>query len=338
MATLGEETFDGVLPDAAFLAHMRIDSVADRLVGCNVFREMPSRFVFREFDAAGSEVASREVTVPGMHFEHDFVVTPRWYVIASNPMKANLAKFAKAMLGMGTLIEAVRTDEAKPGELYLIPRGRPGPVRTIRLPQRAFVIHFANAYDLDDSRCAVEMCAFESFEFGEEFGFQGPHRPLDPESPDRRRSFQRLYRATIREDRDEAAWEQLSEYGMDFPRVHPAREGRAAPAIYAAARSDRVRSDPFDSIVRVDTVDRARPTEVWSAPEGQFVGEPVFAPRPGARDLDDGWVVAVVYDGEARESRFCVFDAGGISRGPIAVVRLPLQPYGFHGFWEMAQA
>lgn len=336
--TIGEETFGGALPDAAFLAHVRIDTLTDRLVGCNVYREMPSRFVFREFDAAGRQVAEREATVPGLHFEHDFVVTPRWYVLAGNPMKASLPKFAKAMLGFGTLIEALRTDDASPGELYLVPRGRPGPVRTVRLPQRAFVIHFANAYDVDATTCAVELCAFESFEFGAEFGFRGPRAPLDPELPDRRASIQRLYRATVRDGADEAEWAQLSPYGLDFPRVHPALEGRAAPAIYAATRADVRLSDPFDSIARIDAVDRDRPTEVWTAREGQFVGEAVFAPHPGASDPDEGWLIAVVYDGVAKASRLCVFESRAIAKGPIASVPLPLQPYGFHGFWESAPA
>ncbi|TVS19533.1 MAG: carotenoid oxygenase family protein, partial [Gammaproteobacteria bacterium] len=334
--TIGEETFGGALPESAFLAHMRIDTDADRLVGCNIFRGKDSRFVFREFDATGSQVAEREATIPGMHFEHDFVVTPRWYVLAGNSMKASLPKFARAMLGMGTLIQAISSDDTKPGELFLIPRGRPGPLRTIRLPQRAFVIHFANAWDIDDHSSAVELCAFESLEFGGEFGFSGPHAPLDPEVPDHRASFQRLYRATLRDDSDTAELEQLSDYGIDFPRVHPAREGRSAPAIYAAARSNQVMSDPFDAVVRVDTVDLARPTEIWSAPEGRFVGEPVFAPRPGGRDLDDGWVIAAVYDGYGMQTRLCVFDNKALGRGPVATVPLPLQPYGFHGFWEGA--
>lgn len=338
LETIGEETFGGALPEAAFLAHVRIDTDANRLVGCNLFRSMPSRFVFREFDPSGKQVLEREATIPGMHFEHDFVVTPRWYVLAGNPMKADLGKFAKAMLGFGTLIEALRTDDAKPGELYLIPRGRPGAVRTIRLPQHAFVIHFANAYDVDDATSVVELCAFESFEFGGEFGFQGPRAPLDPELPDRRASIQRLFRATVRDGSDDAQWEKLSDYGMDFPRVHPQREGHAAPAIYTSTRSDIRYSDPFDAIARVDTVDRARPTEVWAARDGQFVGEPVFAPRPGARNLDDGWVIAVVYDGAAKKTQLCVFEPDALAKGPIAAVPLPLQPYGFHGFWEGASA
>ena len=338
LETIGEETFGGALPDAAFLAHVRIDTAANRLVGCNLYRSLPSRFVFREFDATGKQVIEREVTIPGMHFEHDFVVTPRWYVLAGNPLKARLGKFAKAMLGFGTLIEALRTDDTRPGELYLIPRGRPGPVRTIQLPQHAFVIHFANAYDVDDTSSVVELCAFESFEFGGEFGFQGPHLPLDPGLPDGRASIQRLYRATVRDDSNAAQWEQLSDCGMDFPRVHPGREGRTAPAIYASTRSDITKSDPFDAIARVDTIDRARPTQVWAARDGQFVGEPLFAPRPGARDLDDGWVIAVVYDGVAKTTRLCVFDANDLTKGPLAAVPLPPQPYGFHGFWEGASA
>jgi carotenoid cleavage dioxygenase-like enzyme len=77
---------------------------------------------------------------------------------------------------------------------------------------------------------------------------------------------------------------------------------------------------------------------VWCAGAGQFVGEPVFAPRPGARDLDDGWVVAAVYDGAAKRTQLCVFEPKALAKGPIAAVPLPLQPYGFHGFWESGAA
>ena len=266
------------------------------------------------------------------------IATPSWYVLAGNPLTASLPKFAKALLGFDTLIQALRTDNRSEGELFLIPRNHSGPMRTIRLPQSAVVIHFANAYDLDDGRCVVELCAFEEFEFGEEFGFQGPNAQLDPALPDARPSFQRLYRATIRPDSDEAEWTQLSDYGIDFPRVHPELDGRPAPAIYAAARSNRHQSDPFDAIARVDTVDPERPTELWAARAGQFVGEPVFAPRPGAQDPDDGWVIALVYDGRALDTRVCVFDSRSLADGPVAAVTLSLQPYGFHGFWDSASA
>jgi carotenoid cleavage dioxygenase-like enzyme len=45
-------------------------------------------------------------------------------------------------------------------------------------------------------------------------------------------------------------------------------------------------------------------------------------------------VVALVYDGLARSTRACVFESRALAKGPVAAVPLPLQPYGFHGFWE----
>jgi all-trans-8'-apo-beta-carotenal 15,15'-oxygenase len=108
------------------------------------------------------------------------------------------------------------------------------------------------------------------------------------------------------------------------------------PAIYASTRSDRAKSDPFDAIARVDARDVERPTEIWAATEHQFVGEPVFAPRPGASDPDDGWVIALVYDGLAARTDVCIFEAGRLAAGPVATVALPLQPYGFHGAWDAA--
>jgi len=196
-------------------------------------------------------------------------------------------------------------------------------------------VHFANAFDVDGATCAVDLCAFESFAFGNEFGFQGATRPLDPELPDTR-APQRLFRATIQDHSDVAAWQRMSDYGLDFPRVHPQREGLEVPAIYASTRSDRTKSDPFDAIARVDTRDAERPTEIWAAAEHQFVGEPVFAPRPDATDVDDGWVIALVYDGLAARTDVCIFDAARLTAGPVATVELPLQPYGFHGAWDVA--
>jgi carotenoid cleavage dioxygenase-like enzyme len=239
------------------------------------------------------------------------------------------------MIGIKTLIDAVAVDTSLPGVLILVPRGRSGPVRSVTLPQSSFVVHFANAFDVDPTTLAVDLCSFDRFTLGHEFGFQGAKRPLDPALPDVGPP-QRLYRAIVRDDSDTATWRSLSDCGLDFPRVHPEREGVEAPAIYASTRADRSKSDPFDSIARIDARDPERPTEVWSADEHQFVGEPVFAPHPGATDLDDGFVIALVSDGLAARTDVCIFEAKNVAKGPIASVALPLQPYGFHGAWEAA--
>jgi carotenoid cleavage dioxygenase len=58
-------------------------------------------------------------------------------------------------------------------------------------------------------------------------------------------------------------------------------------------------------------------------------------PRSASAAEGDGWLVAVVYRGEADRSDFLVFDALNVEGGPIATAKLPIRvPFGFHGNWR----
>ena len=56
--------------------------------------------------------------------------------------------------------------------------------------------------------------------------------------------------------------------------------------------------------------------------------------------LGDDYIelIAVVADGVAKQTQLCVFEPKALAKGTVAAVPLPLQPYGFHGFWEVAPA
>lgn len=323
LETRGEETFGGALAGQATLAHFKIDARQQRLITLSIGMGPQTKLTFREFDAQGTLVDTKQAALPGTHFAHDFVVTPRWYVLASNPIRLKLGELALTMLGASTMLQSIEPKDG-PGELYLIPRGRPGPVRTVTLPGPAFVVHYGNAFD-DGETVHVDACLFPKVEFGREFGFTGPLTPLDPAVPDER-TPQRLFRISVTEQG--ATWRQLAPHGIDFPRVHPAHDGLDTPALYGAARADLVHSDPFDSLIRVDLRDPERAPDVWTAPKNVLVGEPLFAPTD-----DGGYVLAVTSDGLAQSSSLCVFDAKSIAAGPIATVPLPLLPYAFHGTW-----
>lgn len=325
LETRGEETFGGALAKQATLAHFKVDSKQQRLVSCSLAMGARSTLTFREFDAQGTCVETRSMEVPGQLFAHDFVVTPRWYVLAGNPLKMKFGELALSMLGASTLLQSIAAKEG-PGVLYLLPRGRPGPMRTVTLPGPAFVVHYGNAFDGADA-VHVDACLFEHFTFGEEFGYQGPDAPLDPSRPDARKP-QRLFRISVKEGASEATWRQLAPHGIDFPRVHPAHDGLETPALFGATRADTRFSDPFDSVLRVDLNDTERPPQVWSAPENVFLGEPLLAPG------ETNHVLAVLSDGLNARSTLAVFDAATLERGPVAQVPLPLLPYAFHGTWE----
>jgi carotenoid cleavage dioxygenase len=64
------------------------------------------------------------------------------------------------------------------------------------------------------------------------------------------------------------------------------------------------------------------------------MSEPVFIPREGGRDEDDGWVVAIRHDEGRDESSLVILNAQDFDGAPAAEVILPRRvPYGAHGAW-----
>jgi all-trans-8'-apo-beta-carotenal 15,15'-oxygenase len=332
LETRGEETFHGVLHGQATLAHMKHDAVKNLLVTCSVKMGRFTSLTFREFDAAGALVTTREAPLPSTTLVHDFVVTPNWYVLASNPLSMKWGQLALTGLGASTLLQAIEANAAAPGELYLIPRRGAEPMRTVTLPGRAMVVHYGNGFE-QNGAVHVDACVFHDFKFGHEFGYQGPDAALDPGLSDRR-APQRLYRISVDAHSSIGTWKQLVPHAVDFPRVHPAHEGLRTPALFGATRADTALSDPFDSVIRVDLDDVERPPHVWTAGPDVFLGEPIFVPSP--ENGAEGHVVVVASDGARGSSTLSIFDAMNLPSGPIAEVPLPLLPYGFHGAWDRA--
>ena len=66
---------------------------------------------------------------------------------------------------------------------------------------------------------------------------------------------------------------------------------------------------------------------------GRVGGEPVFAPAANAKHEDDGYLMTFVYDAATDTSEYVVYDAASMDSEPLARVRLPRVPSGFHGSW-----
>ena len=328
--TRGEDHFGGILEGKSTLAHMRKDAIADRLVLCTLAQARQATFTFHEVDPTGTVVSTATAQIDGMVFAHDYALSPSWFVLGGNPLRMKPWQLVRTLLGTGTLLTSVATDLRKPGMLHLVPRGG-GDLRSVELPGKLFVVHFGNAFEQDDGTLIVDACAFADFPFGEEFGYTGPQGAFDPGLPEAR-GPQKLVRITVPAGATTATWERLTEHGVDFPRFHPDHEGRETPLLFGATRKDTRYSDPFDSVIGIDLLDRDRPEDLWTAPDTVFVGEPIFVPDP--ENGDQGTVLVILSDGASARTTLAVFDARRLSAGPVATVPLPLLPIAFHGDWD----
>lgn len=330
LETLGEALFGGVIAGQATLAHMRRDPRNGRLVLASVANGPRAKVVFRELGDGDRVEHTHAVELPGPFFCHDFALTEHFLVVAGNPLRLVPRRVLGWLAGRSTLLRALETDREKTPCLHLVPRDGSGRVRTIRLPEPGWVVHFGSAFERG-GEVVVDACVLPRFVFGEEFGYRGPHATFEPSLPDQR-GPQRLLRTVIAPGATEAHPERLAAHGVDFPRVHPAHEGRETDVLFGATRGDPRYSDPFDAVIRVELGDRARPATLFTAPEHAFVSEPIPVPSRERDGVDH--VLAVVHRPLDGECRLVVLDARALDRGPVASVPLPLLPISFHGDWD----
>ncbi len=119
----------------------------------------------------------------------------------------------------------------------------------------------------------------------------------------------------------------------EFPWVHPQRMGHDYRYVFVGAAHAASGNAPLQAILKIDYQTGER--QLWSAAPKGFVSEPVFVPRTGATDEDDGWVLTLVYDSSHHRSDVVILDACNLNQGPVARLHLKHHiPYGLHGNWS----
>jgi all-trans-8'-apo-beta-carotenal 15,15'-oxygenase len=102
--------------------------------------------------------------------------------------------------------------------------------------------------------------------------------------------------------------------------------------VYMGAAQTLTGNAPLQSILKLDL--ETNTTQIWTAAPMGYVNEPVFVPRPGATQEDDGWLIAMTYDGERDRSAVVILDAADLTKGAVATLQLTHHiPYGLHGSW-----
>lgn len=62
----------------------------------------------------------------------------------------------------------------------------------------------------------------------------------------------------------------------------------------------------------------AAAVDVYAPGPGAYAQEPIFVPRPGGTAEDDGWVMSLVFDSQARRTKLAILDARQLSGAPRA--------------------
>lgn len=112
----------------------------------------------------------------------------------------------------------------------------------------------------------------------------------------------------------------------ELPTIHPALNGK--PYRYVYTTNNRGLYIFADSLAKTDVTTKG--VLIWSGPRGHSPGEPIFVPRPGGTDEDDGVLLSVVVDGTLERSYLLCLDARTMEELGRAEADFAI-PMGLHG-------
>ncbi|KAL0576582.1 hypothetical protein V5O48_005414 [Marasmius crinis-equi] len=117
---------------------------------------------------------------------------------------------------------------------------------------------------------------------------------------------------------------------IELPTINPDHSHSLYRYAYGINKLDPRDHHTFaDRLIKLDMNTPEGGHKTWEVP-GYTPSEPIFVPRPGAQDEDDGVVLSVVLDGEKAKSMLIILDAKEMKELARAEMET-VYPIGFHG-------
>ncbi|MEZ5142529.1 MAG: carotenoid oxygenase family protein [Acidimicrobiales bacterium] len=309
--TVGPTDLDGTL-EHPFSAHPKKDPATGELHVAVYYWGWGNQVRYLVVDTGGRVRHQVDIPTQGGTMLHDIGLSEHHVVIMDQPCVFDLDR---AMSGAG--LPYVWTDDYV-NRFGLLPRdGGADDIRWFEL-EPGYVFHPLNTYERDDGAVVMDAIRHERMFATDRHGpNEGPttlrRYVLDP--------------ATGRATEDD-----IDDHPAELPRInetHIGRRNRYGYSMGFGAAGEHGVTYKYDLDTGI--------TDVLDHGPHRVSLEPVFVPRRGGTEEDDGWIMQVVYDGDRDGSDLVLTHAQDLAGGPVAVVTLPQRvPFGFHGSWVPA--
>lgn len=319
LETLGPDELGAALP-CSVSAHAKADPGTGELFWFSYGLRAP----YLHYGVTGADGALahlQPIELAGPRLPHDMAITERHAVLMDLPLFPDPEALARGR-------HKLRFDRALPARFAVVPRAGGAPRWFEAEP--TYIYHVINAWEEGDAivldACRVKQpdpaaIAPRAGEQGSALASMLAYLRLD--------AHVQRYRFDLRTGA--CSERTLDDDNVEFPTIDRRRIGRPTRYGYAMHISDEP-TLRFDAVVRYDLESGARREHRFGP--GRWGSEAAFAPRIGASDEDDGYLVTIVRDEREDASEALVLDARQLERGPLARLRIPAPvPLGFHATW-----
>ena len=317
LSTLGPVTWQEGFEQMPFSAHPKLDP-AGTLWN---FGTAGAKLVVWQIDARGQFVKAQTGESPypdGM--AHDAAITARHIVLPLPPIKLHFG----ADVADG---KAFDYEAREPLRILVCAKDDIAQRRVFELPAQ-MVFHVGNAHERADGNIVLSFVGAP----GPGFMMRGASELLAGKPTSLGGSSTQIAVLDMRTGR--ATVEAMND-NVEFPRVHPQRNGLPSRYLLSAASWRPGEPRGFHGLQLRDlATGRA---QRYDYGRDTVVEEHIVVPKPGAAQELDAWLVGTTFDVKRQVTRVNVLEARHITDGPVAQATLPYWlPYGFHGNFTMA--
>ena len=319
LSTLGPVTWQEGLAQMPFSAHPKLDAQGNLWN----FGSAGANLVVWHVDPKGKLVRAQvgESPYPG-GMAHDAAMTARYIVLPLPPIKLNFTEDVSSG-------KAFTYEPNEPLRILVMRKDDITERRVFELPSQ-MVFHVGNAHERADGSIAFSFISSPT----PEFVMQTASTLLAGHPGSFGGSSTQLAVLDLRSGKVRV--EGLRDT-VEFPRVHPMREGLLTRYLLTAATWGSNTGTPnwFHGLQLRD-VETGR-VQRHDYGLGTVVEEHVVVAKPGGRGELDAWLLGTTFDVAKGVTRVNLLDARRIADGPIATATLPYWlPYGFHGNFTRA--
>lgn len=305
------------VPIDGISAHPKVDDRTGELLFFNYSKHAPYMH-YGVVDAEGRLKNYSPVPLPGPRLPHDMAFSENWAILNDFPVF-----WDEGLLEHN--IHAVRLHDL-PSRFALVNRNDPSDIRWFDAAP-TYVLHWLNAWEEGDE--VVLDGYFQNNPTPDPLPHDGGLGAMMAHIDENSfRPTLHRWRFNLRtgETREQSLGDQLVEFGMINQRY------LAQPYRYAYSTTTKPGWFLFNGFVKHDLETGASTT--ITLPEGRYASEAPFAPRVGAEDEDDGYLVSFVIDENQGTSECIIIDCKRFADGPICRIALPHKiSSGTHSHW-----
>lgn len=325
LSTLGETDLGEVIL-GGFSAHPHDNPKRKALYNFGLEYDRVTNLHLYELPYKGSARRIKSFPLPFPPMLHDFMVTENYLLFFLSPAKLQIFR---GLFSIGPWNKLFQWDPNASTEVFVIPIDRPDEM--IRFSTEPFYQwHFSNAYEHGND-IVVDYVRYPDFST---FGALGDGSKFGKGRGKAR--WGAFHRARLNLQTRSMDSQLVWDGACEFPRVHPDKLTQEYRYVWLSTEplKEEVGKVPH-SLLRIDV--KSGDVVTHDLDGNEYPSEPVFVPKDGATEEDEGYILSLVYEPDSHTSYLGVYDGQDINAGALAKVWFDHHiPVTFHGNWVPA--